>query len=128
MSGPLDPKAPVRRLVEDVMNGRRLEALDDLYEPRLAGAARRWIAPFLDSFPDARMEVVEMVAEGERVAARLPLLGPHLGGWRGHPPTGRRVERVDEVYFFTVRDGHIVAAWALEDTRARLGRLGLPAG
>ena len=38
-----DPKHVVQRLIADVMNQRNLGALDDLYTPRLALAARRWV-------------------------------------------------------------------------------------
>jgi hypothetical protein len=50
-------KATVRRLVEEVLNGGDLEVIDELYTPKLAGAAKRWIAPFRASFPDVHMEL-----------------------------------------------------------------------
>jgi len=52
-------KAVVRRLVEEVLNGGRLEVIDELYAPELAPAARRWIRPFRASFPDVHMEIVD---------------------------------------------------------------------
>jgi hypothetical protein len=119
-------KAVVRRLVEEVMTGGRLELIEELYAPALAPAARRWIEPFRVSFPDAEMEIVQLVAEGDTVVGRFRCSGTHLGAWRGRPPTGRRFERIDEVYFFTLRDGRIAGAWGLEDTHSRLRQLGLP--
>lgn len=124
MSGP-DPKAVVRRFVE-VMNTGDLEPLAEVCEPELAKRLRGWIAPFLRSFPDMRMEVVELVAEGERVVGRFRCSATHRGRWRGHEPTGRRFESVDEVGFYTVRDGRIAESWAIEDTLDRLRQLGLP--
>jgi predicted ester cyclase len=120
-----DPKAIVRRLIEDVMNAGRLDVIDELYAPHMAAGARRWIAPFRESFPDVQMEIVELIAEGEKVVGRFRCSGTHLAPWRGHPPTGRRFERVDEVYIFRVRDGRITEAWGLEDTRSRERQLGL---
>ena len=120
-------KALVRRLIDEVINAHRLDVVDELYTPPMARAARRWIAPFLVSFPDVRMEIVELVAEADRVAGRFTCSATHLGAWRGHAPTGRRFERVDEVYVFRIADGRIAAAWGLEDTAARLRQLGLPA-
>jgi hypothetical protein len=38
-------KATVRRLIEEVLTGGRLEVIDELYAPELAPAAKRWIAP-----------------------------------------------------------------------------------
>ena len=118
-------KAVVRRLVEEVFNAGRLEAIDELYAPRLAPAAKGWIEPFLASFPDARMRVVDLIAEDDKVVGRFKCSGTHRGAWLGHAPTGRRFEGIDEVYVFRVRDGKIVSAWGLEDTLRRLEQLGL---
>jgi predicted ester cyclase len=120
-----DPKSVVRRMVEEVMNRGRLDAIDELYTPAMAEAARRWIAPFRESFPDVQMEIVELIAEGETVVGRFLCSATNLGRWRGEPATGRRFERVDEVYIFRVRDGRIAEAWGLEDTRSRERQLGL---
>ena len=126
--GPADGKELVRRLVEEVMNKGRLDLLDDLYTDRLAGDARRWIEPFLSSFADVEMRIVEMVCEGDRVVARLVCSGTHVAAWQGYPATGRRFRNVPEVYFFTIRDGRIAGAWGLEDTWRRLRQLGLARG
>jgi hypothetical protein len=120
-----DPKTVVRRLIQEVMNGGRLALIDDLYAPELAPAAHRWIAPFRESFPDVRMEIVDLIAEGEKVAGRFRCSATNLGRWRGNAPTGRRFERVDEVYIFRVVDGRITEAWGLEDTPSRERQLGL---
>ncbi len=116
----------VRRLVDEVMNRGDLGALDELYSPRLADAARRWVEPFLASFSDVRMRVVELVAEGDTVVGRFACSGTHTGTWLGHPATGRRFTDVAEVYFFRVVDGQITRAWGLEDTAERLRQLALP--
>ena len=117
-------KAVVVRLIDEVMNGGRLDAIDELYSPKMAPAAHRWIEPFREAFPDVEMETVELVAEGERVIGRFRCSGTQLGRWRGQEPTGRRMHGIDEVYFFTVRNGRIVEAWGLEDTAKRLEQLG----
>jgi predicted ester cyclase len=118
-------KAVVRRLVTEVLNNGRLEVIDDLYAPDLAREARAWIAPFRGSFPDVRMQIVELIAEGDTVAGRFVCSATHLGAWLGYAPTGRRFERVDEVSFFRLRDGRITRVWSLEDNLARLRQLGL---
>ena len=119
-------KQIVRRLIDEVMNDGRVEAIDELYTSNLAGPARRWIEPFRASFPDLRMAIVALVAEGDTVVGRFRCSGTHLGEWLSHPPTGRRFERIDEVYFFTFDDtGRIAKAWGIEDTLKRLEQLGL---
>lgn len=118
-------KKVVRRLVDEVLNGGRMNVIDELFAAALAEEAKRWIAPFRVSFPDMHMEVVDLVAEGDTVVGRFTCSGTHLGEWLGHPPTGRRFEAVDEVYFYLVRDGRIVASWGIEDTLGRLEQLEL---
>ena len=117
--------AVITRLVEEVLIGGDLEVLDQLYIPAMAPAARRWIAPFRASFPDARMQIVQLVSEGDTVVAWFRCSGTHLGDWRGHAATGRRFEKIEEVYFFTFRDGLIAKAWGLEDSLERFHQLGL---
>ena len=124
MSDP-NPKCVVRRLVDEVMNNGDLSVLEELYAPRLAPAARRWVEPFLASFSDVSMRIVELVAEGETVVGRFACSGTHTGTWLGHPATGRRFTDVAEVYFFRVVEGRIVRAWGLEDKADRLRQLGL---
>jgi predicted ester cyclase len=128
-SDPSDPdknKALIREAVREVFNAGHLQRVDDLYAPAIADGVKRWVEPFRRAFPDVEMEIVDLIAEGEKVVCRFACSGTHEGEWRGHPPTGRRFERIDEVYIFTVRDGRIVNAWGIEDTLTRLRQLGLP--
>jgi predicted ester cyclase len=118
-------KLLVRRLVEDVVNHRNLDVLDDVAEGEIALAARQWIGPFRDSFPDFRMEIVDLIAEGEQVAAHFRCSGTHLGPWQGHPATGRSFSGVDEIYIFRVSGGKLAGAFGVEDNLARLRQLGL---
>jgi ketosteroid isomerase-like protein len=118
-------KAAVRRLVAEVFNGGRLEVIDQLYAPELADPAKGWIAPFRASFPDVHIEIVELLAEGDKVVARFTCSATHQSDWLGHAPTGRRFERIDEVWILRFRDGRIVHVWSLEDTLGRLQQLGL---
>ena len=126
-AAPAEPteKSVVRRLVDEVMNERRLDVIDELCTPSMARRWRRWVSPFQASFPDMRMEIVQLVAEGDTVVGRFTCSATHTGEWRGHAPTERRFEDVDEVYFFTFEDGRIAEAWGLEDTLDRMRQLGL---
>ena len=118
-------KQVVRRLVEEVLNGGRMDVIDEIYAPTLAPGAREWIAPFQASFPDMHMEVVDLIAEDDTVVGRFTCSGTHLGEWLGHAPTGCRFEAIDEVSIFHFHEGRIVAVWSLEDNLARLEQLGL---
>jgi predicted ester cyclase len=118
-------KELIRRLIEEVVNARDPTAIDELADGEFAATARRWIGPFRDAFPDFRMEVVELVAEGDKVVAHFRCSGTHRGEWRGVEPTGRRFENVDEIYIFEVRDGRLTSALGLEDNLKRTRQLGI---
>jgi predicted ester cyclase len=121
----VDNKETVRRFVDHAVNGGRDELIDELFAPELAVFARDWFGAFRSSFPDMHMELVELVAEEDTVVGRFACSATHLGDWRGHPPTGRRFENVDEVYCFTLTGGRITALWGVEDTLDRFHQLGL---
>ncbi len=70
------------------------------------------------------MDVVELIAEDDKVVGRFKCSGTHSGDWLGHP-TGRRFEAIDEVYIYRFSEGRIVHAWGIEDTLGRLEQLGL---
>jgi predicted ester cyclase len=114
----------VRRLVEEVVNKRNPEALDELAEGAFARLARRWISPFRGSFPDFRMEIVELVAESDTVVAHFKCSGTHRGEWLGVAATERRFEKVDEIYIFHVRKGKLASAVGVEDNLSRMRQLG----
>ena len=118
-------KRLVHRLVEIVNHGD-LDAIEEVAGGRIASEARRWIGPFRDSFPDFHMEVVDVIAEDDKVVGHFKCSGTHQGEWRGHPPTGQRFEGVDEVYIFRVEDGKLASVLAeVEDNLTRLRQLGL---
>lgn len=121
-------KELVRRLVDEVVNARDPSALEELADGAVVDTARRWIDPFRAAFPDFKMEIVELIAEGDKVVAHFRCSGTHLGEWLGQPATGRRFEQVDEIYIFTVSAGRLLAAVAIEDNLARAPQLGLRIG
>jgi predicted ester cyclase len=120
-----DYKQLVRRLVEEGVNRRSTDVLDEVAEGAFADVARRWIRPFRGAFPDFTMEIVDLIEEGDTVVAHFRCSGTHLGEWLGLPATGRRFENVDEIYVFQVKNGKLAAAVVVEDNLARLTQLGI---
>jgi ketosteroid isomerase-like protein len=117
-------KELVRRLIEEAINGRNLDAVDELADGELAIAAKRWIGPFRTSFPDFTMKIVGLVGEGDTVVGHFQCSGTHRGEWNGIEATGNRFEDIDEIYIFRVRDGKLTAFVAVEDNLTRLRQLG----
>jgi predicted ester cyclase len=118
-------KLLVRRLVKEAVAERNLNVLDELAAGEFAQVAKRWVRPFQSAFPDFEMEIVDLIAEGDKVVAHFKCSGTHRGEWLGVPSTGRRFENVDEIYIFQVQDGKLVSALGVEDNLTRLRQLGI---
>ena len=117
-------EALVRRLMHEVINRGRLELMEQLFSPELAGTIRQAFTSFRNAFPDWREDVVDMVSDADKVAVRLRCSGTFRGEFMGTPPNGRRQE-VAEVFFLRMQDGRIVDYWGLEDNLTRLRQLGI---
>ena len=57
-----------------------------------------------NGFPDIQWTLEEMIAEGDRVAARFTMRGTHKGPFFGVPPTGKSIE-VQAMNFYCLSGG-----------------------
>jgi steroid delta-isomerase-like uncharacterized protein len=93
----------IRQLHRDLLTERDLDVVDRFFaegfvshnnppgfEPGVAGV-KQFFAMFRDAFPDAAVEIDELVADGDRVAVASTLTGTHEGELMGMAPTGRKV-------------------------------------
>jgi len=76
------------------------------------------------AFPDFHNQVEEMVAEGDRVAARLTYRGTHRGAIFGVQPTGNAIE-YEGLALFRIRDGLVAEGYVLGNVIRLLGELGV---
>jgi steroid delta-isomerase-like uncharacterized protein len=130
---PEDNRAAVRRFYEDVINGKNAEMIDDLaaddsVDHTFAGqgieASKQFFAMLFQAFPDIRVEVHDVIVEGDLVAARVTYSGTHQGEFIGIPATGRRAETAG-VDFFRMRDGRQAEHWGGPDMASLLQQLGV---
>lgn len=77
---------------------------------------------FKQAFPDLRIEVVDSVREGDKVAVRCVVRGTHTGEGLDIPPTGRSVE-ISGITFARERGGQIVEAWNVFDFPTMMAQL-----
>ena len=64
--------------------------------------------------PDFHNNLVDLIAYGDRAAARLQYSGHHHGRLAGIEPTGRKFEYAGAA-FLTEREGKLASAWVLGD-------------
>jgi steroid delta-isomerase-like uncharacterized protein len=130
-------KALVRRQEEELFGSGNLDAADEIYAPDYVGhdpsnpedvrglqAAKRAASDYRQAFPDLRVTVEDLIAEGDRVAARLRFRGTHLGELDGIAPTGRRVDCTG-IVVSRIEEGKIAEDWANFDDLGMMQQLGL---
>jgi steroid delta-isomerase-like uncharacterized protein len=79
------------------------------------------------AFPDWRVEVAAIIAEGNEVAVRWAGTVTHEGDFRGIPATGRRIQ-VSGIDMYRVEDGRIGAEWEQMDSIGMLQQMGVVGG
>ena len=77
-----------------------------------------------DAFPDFRLEVEDVIAEGDLVAYRATVTGTHRGALMGIPATNKSF-RVQHMHFLRLREGRASEHWAVRDDLGMLQQLGL---
>jgi len=135
MSTTDDNKAIVRRVLDEVWNGQRLDRLDELVvqdyvdhaallgqAPGLAGAKQTW-ATYIAAFADTRIWFEDLVAEDDKVAVRYSGAGTHQGELQAIPATGKGI-RASSISIFRLSDGKIVDKWEQWDRLGLLQQLG----
>jgi len=75
------------------------------------------------AFPDLKAEIVDIVAEGDRVAARIAMTGTHRAEFLGVAATNNQV-RTQLFEFVRFADGKIVDRWVMRDRLDELQQLG----
>jgi predicted ester cyclase len=79
------------------------------------------------AFPDLKPIIRDIVAEGDKVAARVGLEGTHAGDFMGVAPTGKSL--ASELFeIVRIEGGKIAERWVLRDRLGEFQQLGvLPA-
>ena len=126
-------KAIMRRIFDEVFNEGNLALVDELvakdsieHENNAHGAEgfKQTVAVFRTAFPDIQISVDDMIAEGDKVVARITMRGTHQGEFMGIPATGKTiaVQGIDIVRF---ANGKAVEHWGVTDSAAMMAQLGV---
>src|SRR5262245_30920478 len=128
-------KALVRRYYEEMWNRWDFALVDQLIAEEIVfrgslGARvqgregfKQYMRAVRQAFPDFHNQVEELIAEGDRVAARLTYTGTHQGELLGVGATGRSVSYAGAA-LFRVAGERIVEGWVLGDLHGLLQQLG----
>ncbi len=78
------------------------------------------------AFPDGRMVINDMVAEGDKVVARITMTGTHTGELIGVAPTGKSV-KMSSIDIWRIDDGVCVEHWDEVDRVGLFRQIGIGA-
>jgi steroid delta-isomerase-like uncharacterized protein len=115
-------KAVAMRVFDEIFNQGKFQVADDIYAPDFQNHGlhrsvdlktdQEAVRAERKAFPDLRVSVQEMVAEGDKVAVLWTFQGTHTGfGYEGLPPTGTRVE-VRGITIWRMGNGRIMEEWS----------------
>jgi predicted ester cyclase len=115
--------AIIRRWLEEGWTNGNLAVADELIDPGFvvhgAGGqavqsgpdgARQLVSAWRTGFPDGRMIIDDLFAEGDKVAIRMTWIGTHNGEFYGRAPTGRPVS-VGSIGIDRLANGKVVEGW-----------------
>ena len=124
-------KELLRRFYKDVYVDWDMSLADAVVSPRFTShdwpdggptgprAFREYYAAMRAAVPDARYEVDDLIAEGDKVVVRWRLLGTHEGSFQGIAPTGRAIT-LKGIAIYRVDRGKLMERWVVSDLHGLL--------
>jgi len=127
----------VVRQIEEAWNANQLDRLDALFapgfdqhasvpgRPATLENAKQMHQMSVQAMPDRKTEIMEMIAEDDKVAVRVRITGTNTGGfpWLGVPANGNKVD-VEWISIYTLKDGKVTEHRALMDVMGLVQQLG----
>ena len=79
----------------------------------------------IEAFPDFRMTVEDLIADGDKAVARVRVTGTHRGDFMGIPPTGAAgdIQLIDIMRFDA--NGQVCEHWGVADMLSLMQQLGV---
>ena len=104
---------------EDFVEHEALPGMDETRE-----TPRRMFTMMQTAFPDIRVDIGDIIQEGDKVAARVVFTGTHKGEFMGVPATNKEIQiRILDICQF--RDDKMVAHWGLLDAAGIMEQMGV---
>ena len=130
-------KANFRRFIDEGPNKGNLAVLEDIFEANVVynvsglpepmrgpEGVRQLTTGFRAAFPDLHVTIEEMIAEGDKVVARVTARGTNTGELMGKPATGKQATWYP-VHISRFANGKIVEDRVTYDQLGFLQQLGL---
>jgi predicted ester cyclase len=134
-----DVESLVRGFFEEAINTGNLDAFDGYCGPGYIwhGGAdpgglgdvhglenfKRAVGMFFTGFPDLKVEILDMLVDGNRAAVRFRETGTHRGTFVGVGATGSEISFAG-MGIYRAEDGMLVEEWFVDDSRAIFEQIG----
>jgi steroid delta-isomerase-like uncharacterized protein len=133
-----DNRSIHRRIFDEGVNQHDIERVDDLISPEYVNhdmpapapgreGFKQVMAMFFTAFPDMKVTIEDVIAEGDKVVSRGVFTGTHQGDFQGIPATQKSV-RVKYIDIWRFEDGKAVENWVQIDTMGMMQQLGVIPG
>jgi len=133
-----DNKATAQKFL-DRMNKGDLSVIDEVIDPAYVDheavpgvpptreGLKQLFTMYLKAFPDMKIHIEHLVAEGDIVLIHHVTTGTNKGEFMGIPATGKSV-KFGEMHLIRFAHGKAVEHWGVEDTMTMMQQLGLMPG
>ena len=116
-------KELVRRYNEEIWNNHHLAKASEFMDDDFLEKSIEHVQQFLTAFPDAHVTIEDLIAEEDKVVARLVAAATNSGSFAGQPPTGKKVE-IRSIRIYRIANHKIVETWAMQDRLGLFKQLG----
>jgi steroid delta-isomerase-like uncharacterized protein len=128
-------KSLIRRFTDEIWNKKDSSKLGDFLAPNCSmqtpdGTLRgvndykQLHETYIRAFPDCKLTIDEVIAEGDMVAARYTFTGTHKGELRGVAPTGKHLNETG-MLICRIANGKVTEETTIWDRLALLEKLGV---
>jgi predicted ester cyclase len=128
-------KALVRRVNKEFIEGGNLNTFNEIFAedfinytaPTGSPKNRDGVIYFFNhllkpAFPDLKVELHDMIAEGDKVTTRKSFHATHKGEFFGVQPTGKPVV-MEVIDIIQLRDGKYIGHWGILDLHGLMAQL-----
>ena len=130
-----DNMVKTRRFMDEVFNKGNMKAAEEFMSasfvehdpfpgqgPGVEGF-KQGMSAFRQAFPDLRIRVDDIFADGEKVVIRSTMMGSHKGTFMNMPPSGKQID-VKGIDIVRMSNGKAVEHWGLFDSLTMMQQLG----
>lgn len=130
----LKNKEIIGHLYEHILNNRRYALLDTVISPDYEGTGigkesgaqgfSHTVQAVITAFPDIQWNILDMLADGDKVTVRWRWTATNTGAFRGIPATGKTITD-NAIVIYQLQDGMVSHAWLQGDRLGVLTQMGL---